>query len=329
LSTTETRSRRKSSANGSNSGYTVEQLKVKNWLDKHGIKDYELVTVTLSDIDRDESLRNQSRVSTPVIGEAVERYATAMKKGDVFPPVVTFSKPPRSKKPHDVLIDGNQRYHAAEAAGKNSLETFRLNGISERDITILTFAANVEHGMPSSEKDRMVHAEYLVETAGLQSAEAARMLGLAENKVQKMMHTRQLEKRLVELGVRQSFTPRTKERLAAVRNDVVLLDVVDFIYEYQVDDYELSPVVTKINKKRNEADQLEVLNEERAIRGPSKKTATPEPKSARSLNSVLGRLLSFDPARLENSKMSDEYKDMLLERITAALDHLKAVKKSI
>lgn len=327
MSTAEATTRKKKS--GNNGGFTVEQLKVKNWLDKHGIKEYELVNLSLTDVDREESLKNQSRVSTPVIGEAVERYATAMKKGDIFPPVVVFSKPPRSKKPHNVLIDGNQRYHGAEAAGRNSIEAFRLNGISERDITILTFAANVEHGMPSSEKDRMVHAEYLVQTAGLQSAEAARMLGLAENKVQKMMHIRELERRLIDLGVRQPITPRSKERLAAIRNDVVLIDVVDFMNEYQVDDYELSAVVTKVNKKRNEADQLEVVNEERAIRGPSKKTATPEPKAARSLNGVLGRLLSFDPERLENSRMSDEYKDILLERISSAVEHLKAVKKSI
>jgi len=313
-----------------NGGYSVEQLKVKNFLDKFGIKDYELVTLKLSDIDREESLKNQARVSDPLIPEAVERYATAMRKGDAFPPIITFKKPPRQKAPHNIIIDGNQRTAAADLVKANTIDAFVVSGLSDRDITVLTFASNIEHGVASTEKDRMVHAQYLVESTGYSAAESARMLGLSEKKVQQMMQIRNLDRRLVNLNIAPGgLTPRIKDRLSALRSDVILIDAVDFIREYQVDDYEFSPIVTKINKKRSEQDQLEVLVEERAIRGRAKKASTPEPVIARSLNTALGRLLNLDPEKFENSKMSDEYKDNLLQRLTDAAEHLKALRKYI
>src|SRR4051794_13443811 len=113
----------------------------------------------IADIDMRKSLANQARLGERVNEERVETYAEAIKHGAKMPAVVVDMTNRRRKA---ILMDGVHRILGSEKAGYNIFARYEVTDGDPAAVTLFTFTANVEHGLPNSLEDRIEHAIWLI-----------------------------------------------------------------------------------------------------------------------------------------------------------------------
>ncbi|MDN3353574.1 ParB N-terminal domain-containing protein [Actinomadura sp. DC4] len=84
-------------------------------------------------------------------GEDAEHIRTLADSGGTLPPIVVHL-------PSRTVIDGMHRLRAAMLRGEKDIEARFFHG-SETDVFPLSVAANIQHGLPLSHKDRVAAAE--------------------------------------------------------------------------------------------------------------------------------------------------------------------------
>lgn len=310
---------------------------VEEWLDANRVK-WQLIAIPLAEVDFDASHRNQARVSMPVIPEVVERYATAMKAGDRFPPIVAYQPKTqrRERRPAGlryILIDGIQR---AEAMRVNAVEftwAYVVQDASDQQLSVLTYTANGKHGMPTSQDDRMVQAIYLVES-GASASMAARLMSVDDKRLRQLIKRTTTERRLVTNGVVrwQTIGAQQIDRLAALRNDNVLKEAAQLVADARMSSHETNALVTSVNTKRNEKQQLQVIEEARAEREidirQSGTGILSLPQRVRFLAQAVGTLMKLDSDTLseEISGLDGKYKESLKVRVTEAGRELRKIE---
>lgn len=300
----------------------------ERWLESVNVE-WELRDIDLSQIDEAESLRNQAR-TTALIEPIVMRYAAEMEHGDEFPPLVVYERP-RSKKL--VIIDGNQRKASCDLVDRKTHPAYVVKDPTPRQIRVLTYTANKTHGAPNTDEDRLLHAAHLVEVEGESAASAARVIGVSVEKLRAFLHRRATERRLQDLGVRgwTQMPVHVRERLGNVRNDNVFREAARLVVEAEIPTPEISPIVTMINEKRTEDEQLKVLDAERAKRHIEirERAGLKLPQVVRRINQVTGAVVRIDVEALETANLSGEYRDAVIQRIDEAREHLVLLRKSL
>ncbi|WP_433325341.1 ParB N-terminal domain-containing protein [Spirillospora sp. CA-294931] len=84
-------------------------------------------------------------------GEDEEHIRTLAESGTLLPPIVVHL-------PSRRVIDGMHRLRAAVLRGERDIEARFFHG-TEADVFLLSVAANIQHGLPLSQRDRMAAAE--------------------------------------------------------------------------------------------------------------------------------------------------------------------------
>jgi hypothetical protein len=159
---------------------------VERFIESFGFK-YELVVVSLSEIDVKASCGNQAR-REPHLEDVQVTYAQALEAGARFPALIAYRTPDGRL----VLIDGNQRRGGAERANFADVLVYVVD-VGSEDPMLLNMIASANptlNGYGPELEDRIVHAIAMVDR-GSTRVDAARQAGVPVSTVEsEYTHTR-------------------------------------------------------------------------------------------------------------------------------------------
>ncbi|MGP4029219.1 hypothetical protein [Actinomadura sp. 3N407] len=89
-------------------------------------------------------------------GEDAQHVRTLAESGATLPPIVVHM-------PSRTVIDGMHRLRAAMLRGEKAIDAHYFHG-TETDMFVLSVTANIQHGLPLSQQDRMTAAERIFVT---------------------------------------------------------------------------------------------------------------------------------------------------------------------
>jgi hypothetical protein len=113
----------------------------------------------------------------------VSQYASLMKDGVIFPPVIVFGE-------ENILGDGWHRFFAHRLNKKTEIMAEKKDG-GAREARLYSYQAN-NHGLPPTQKERIVNAQYLLddpEWSSWSDAKIAVHVGLGRTTVWRMRKT--------------------------------------------------------------------------------------------------------------------------------------------
>ncbi len=156
--------------------------------------------VNCEEIDWTKGLRNQARLIDPLDNDLVTEYATAMKEGAEFPPVVIYRPTPRSKY---IPIDGNQRGAAKAKAGVKFTDAYVIDCNDPLVIDRMTWSFNQKvNGKRLSAEECMEHAISYVRKYGYKATDAAKEWSVNKVTLAKNLRAREIRDSLGRQNVR-------------------------------------------------------------------------------------------------------------------------------
>lgn len=236
--------------------YELRYQQIVNYLEgRHVEFDYDEVDYDEFDIDR--SQRNQARFSA-INTTVVERYKAAMSGGAKFPPVLAI----RDKRGKLIIIDGNHRLAAFAALGKN-VPVFIVDRTTEpQTVALMTYECNVQHGLPTSDQERLQQAIWLIDNGATHDT-AAKTLNLNRSQVAGAWQRVRGDRRADTLGVARtwdSISIPSRVRLASILTDEAFVQAVDLVASARMSTSDVSAMVTDINRVRSAKEQQEIVN---------------------------------------------------------------------
>src|SRR5256885_10352314 len=109
--------------------------------------------VSTHEFDFERSEHNQARAKA-IEPELIERYTEAVERGDRFPAVIA-NRFGRDAKGKLIIVDGNHRLRAHDAA-EQPIDVYILDPATEPQvIALLTHLFNTRHGLPTSDEERV------------------------------------------------------------------------------------------------------------------------------------------------------------------------------
>lgn len=307
----------------------MKSEQVELWLKGHGVTkfDYE-ENIALGAIDEEASLRNQARVFEALDDEQIVLYAQAMTEGDEFPPIVVIKRP---RTPKYIIIDGNHRMQAAKLADKKGLSAYVVKDASPAQVMVLTYDANTKHGKPTSLKERIVQAAWLVQNQGAKPSEAAKALSVPPQRLYSHIKSAETTTRARALGLKLPDTYINK-RLGNLGPDAVFKAAAELVTQAKLDHKAINNLVTAANRYRNEKDQLAaVARFAKEYEGVVKATAGGTislPRDIQRLQRAVSSIRSVPVAAVRralhtnNGELSDEAKKAVATQVSGALKHL-------
>jgi hypothetical protein len=248
------------------SGNGLRREDVEEWLESNTVDWSYEGDFPLADIDREQSLNNQARVSEPLNEDMVEQYREALRRGDMFPGIVVARGGPQAKA---VVIDGN---HRMEAGLREGLETYGAYVVQARPNTTrvqdMTMSANNLHGLLPPREDRIQHALWKIATKRLGAERAAAEVNLPVSVVRSRYDKVRADRRADEVGLRrsdwESLIPTVRTRLLAVGTDEGFKAAARLAIAAQLTSAQVDDMVTALNEfSRSAAKQQSIV---RALR---------------------------------------------------------------
>jgi ParB-like chromosome segregation protein Spo0J len=270
-----------------------------SWNIPYELKEFELAEIRTLD---GAQVRDLGHIAP---SEGVEEYATQMKAGAAFPPIVVM-KP-------NILIDGNTRLAAAHHL---KLETFPAYVI---DVPTIDFAKAVAGALNQLNGRRLTSSEAhgvamtMLRELKFTDEQVAANVGRSAQMVRTWRLQAETENRGKRLGLGEPLeqvSQNQRVRLASISHDAPFGELLKLVSEVKVPNAELNRVVKEVKKAPSDADALEVVAKARR----EWKQIGPEPRSAqvnktaRRARMVIPQLLNmnpvdvFDPERVEEDR---------------------------
>jgi ParB-like chromosome segregation protein Spo0J len=293
--------------------------------------------VPLSAFDRSLSLNNQARVGTPIDSSTVSRYTQALGNGDVFPAIVAAETSASAKL---LICDGNHRYTAHEDAGLKSIDAYVIIGASGAAVTMLTFEANTKHGLPTSEADRIIQGQHLVDN-GVSIDEAAKRLGLAKTKLTRAVNTDIADSRAAEAGAELSrwhkLPQSTKLALGRVTTDEGFVALAKLASDANLGPDQVLSAVTDLNRIRSSAKQVAEVGDMRKRFNHQLQGVRPSSAPGRTVHTpttmvwaMLSQVKALpDPAVIAQRPMTPAQRADLVKNLDSALTHIQALRDAL
>jgi ParB-like chromosome segregation protein Spo0J len=285
--------------------------------------------------DPDESLRNQARFE-PVDEKQVESYAEAMRRGDVFPPVIAS----QNKRGKLVIIDGNHRLQAAIKA-KKRIKVYDITGAPANVITLLTFEMNTKHGKPTSEAERIQQALYLMANGATMNAAAA-AVNIPLNILKKASQKASTDQRFIDNNIPaltiEKLSESVKWRLAHISTDEGFVAAVDLAVAAKLSVDQVFDLVTRLNSVKSSSKQVEMVGDIRVdylgqvadtgggVFGSQKKMMGPRTRVGLALSNVLA--LPDDLQAVSNLWAAAE-RDDAAKKMRAAAKRLNELARTL
>jgi ParB-like chromosome segregation protein Spo0J len=295
--------------------------------------------VALTEFDAELSLRNQARLHKPIESDTVNRYQTALENGDVFPGIVAAETPASRGL---LIADGNHRYEAHRQAGKTVMDAYVIVGASVSAITMLTFEANVTHGLPTRVEDRIPQGLYLIEN-GITTDEAARRLGVKPSVLRTALQLQQANRRAEDSGVNLVRFDRLPQgargRLSQIMTDEGFLAMVELAMDANLSSEQIQDAVRNINALRSSAKQVQYVRTLRGTYADALQTGgatTDRPVRGRqfrsgrqALSMTLGQLTALPTPGAITERMTPEERPEWVARTEAGIAQLQAILEEL
>lgn len=223
-----------------------------------GVTEFEFrQQVPLEEFDREKSLSNQARFKH-VDPEVAARYTEAMKRGDVFPPVIAWR---RGRKL--IMSDGNHRLVSATAAEAPALDAYEVRAPG-KTLAVLTMLANTKHGLPTNLDERVSHAIYLMDS-DVSMAQAAERLNIPVKEIQKRWNKVSADRRANDVGILMTDWDKLNQgvrlRLANISTDEGFEAATKLALAAGITSEEVHSLVTQLNETRSGTRQKKIVSD--------------------------------------------------------------------
>lgn len=297
------------------------------------------IGIPLKEFDEEKSLRNQARVGKPIDKGTVERYIIDLTNGDVFPALIAAEA---SKSRPLLIADGNHRFQAHKAAGRESVDAYVVIKASPAAITTLTFEANTKHGLPTSEEDRLHQALYLMD-AGLSAEDAARRLGLRPATLRAASNLAAVDRRADECRLNRNAWDRlpnsVKLRLGQISTDEGFGAMGKLVLDAGLRTEDVAKCVNDMAPLRSSAKQVEYVKAARLTyaehlqtggKPGERATIGRQARSGRHrYGMLLGNLAAMPEPNEIIGRMTDDEKPEWLRRTDAAIQRLEKIREAL
>lgn len=307
---------------------------VEDWLDHHGVTWEYDPGFEVAKIDLEKSLQNQARIYSKLDAERVGQYSEAILRDDPFPAVVMHRQSARVFK----IIDGNHRTHAYIAAEQETLPAYVVTKSRPQTVVQLTFEANVRHGLPTSQEERLHQAMWLCNNgASREAAAAAVNIKVAE--ITRAWGRLKADERADDVGILRtqwdSLSQSAKTRLANISTDEGFKDAASLAYRANLGAEEVFDLVTQCNAVRSSTRQQAIVKNfttQMADRiqeagGGVTTSSSHRPRTAKqTFNMALGQLSALpENAKAIASRFVGDERTEAAKRARSAADQLSAI----
>jgi uncharacterized ParB-like nuclease family protein len=269
---------------------------IGTWLSGHkGITVEHHPELPVDDIDLIASITNNAR-DIPIDDLTVERYVAALHAGAEFPPIIV-----RRLNDRLVVLGGNHRTKAHRDAGRPTIDAYIVE-CSDRTALEIAYGDNATHGLPPTESEQIAHALHLIDTYGHTVTKAARIVGVAANRIHVTRYAKSTERRAADLGVTEELLvvpPSVWPRLASIDVDKVFVAAVKAIGAERVNAMKAGKLIGDLNAQPGSKAALEFLDvyvaAHRAHRIDGRANGHPSENPYVVLRSTLGTILGLRP----------------------------------
>jgi len=233
-------------------------------LDKHQVDWRFIAGVKPGQFNLAESLKNQARFE-PLDQPTVDSYTECVKRGDHFPAVMAYRP---NKGGRYTIIDGNHRLSAHTAANA-LLDVYEIDKDTDPHmIALLTFIANVHHGRPTSEEERVHQAIWLVDS-GASIENAATAVSIPVRALRRALTRAKADVRADEVGLRRNewdaLSSTIKSRLNGTSTDEGFRAAANLTYQAKLDVKEVETLVEQLNVSKSGVRQEELVKATRDL----------------------------------------------------------------
>ncbi len=193
--------------------------------------------------------------------EVVDRYVAAMENGDVFPPLIVARLDDDTR----IVLGGNHRYHAANKANLDEFDQIIVEAPTPAQCARIAFGDNANHGVPTTELERIDHVLWLCDNDGMTRAEACRLVGISTAKVARELETRNARDRAKSLGVAPNMMSVLKAttiwRAAALSDDTVFVAYLEAVATWGIASKVAFELVSSLNRLDTVEEQLDRIEQ--------------------------------------------------------------------
>jgi ParB-like chromosome segregation protein Spo0J len=309
----------------------VRRPDVEAWLTERAVDWKFEPDFPLERIDQKLSLANQARLE-PLDHEVVDRYASDMKRGDKFPPLLVLDPGGKGKKR---LLGGNHRLFAHRIAGHETAPVYLVKAEPEMAMR-LTYEDNRRHGLPPSDMERIVQAIQLTETGWTLEAASA-CVGVSAARVSQERTMVKAARRAKALGVDEqafkSLQKWSRYHLGRLRSDPVFIEAANLVIKAKLGTEEVKAFVTRLMEAKSDNDAMQMIGiEEEGLQNRIQKSGGGKIRGKRTPRGVLLTAMrdirNRDPEAIVSST-PNEARPGLRKEVDAAIEHLVAVRKAL
>jgi hypothetical protein len=306
-------------------------VRVESWLQELGVEYAKPTWIPMALIDEKRSRQNQAR-KDPIVADSVDRFASAMRAGKPFPPIVAYSYNGRL-----VIIDGNNRQAGARKAGLEQIYGIVISEQTSSElIQFMTVSANRAHGVTPDVQWRLRQAFHLV-GLGFSDAQAAEAASVT---VQQISNTRRLQAadqraRALKIPHFTDLPATSRAMLNSLKDEKVFEAAATVAARNAMNIEDIRDLIRDVKVCKSEADRLEVINrvaQERGIEEATRKVAgktlrTIAPKQ--SLVAAIGMISKIDETALAQQILTTHDRELLAGRLRVLVDKILAIQVAL
>lgn len=205
-------------------------------------------SVNISDIDIKQSKVNQARIMEQVNEDIVSFYTASLQAGDIFPPIILVKIDGKYK---FICADGNHRISSALKAGMNQWihGAYIVESCTDEQRRLLAYSVNLNHGLPASKNDRILHAMWLTEQYGTTIKDASEQMRVNKSAVQEAIRYKKAYARATLNGCE----PKGINKSALLKINIIQDDK---IYSELVSFFKKNPKLDKVQDVVNIVDNI-------------------------------------------------------------------------
>lgn len=297
---------------------------VEIWLQSFGVSYSEKLDLPISMVDVKKSQQNQARAEA-IVPDSVDRFATALKNGAEFRPVVGY-KSGNSV----VLIDGNNRCAAYLKEKREMIPAYVVHPDTPSEVIhAMTVSANTTHGHTPDKAWRIQQAEFLV-GIGYSQDEACRLANVRVHQLQDHQRAERatIRARTLKISGFLELPTGHKLRLGALQSDPIFLQAARVVIDTNMLQVEVDNFTKEIRNANNETLQVAVISriaEDRKMAAKNKAAMGKHPRiksSKTNLLTGLGKIMAADPGQLSRMVLTDMERIEMSKRLAAAADRI-------
>lgn len=311
------------------SATTAASVEVEAWLQRHGVQYAPPTHIPMGLIDEKRSRGNQARKDA-IVADSVERYATAMRSGAKFPPIVCYPLGGRL-----VIIDGNNRQAAARKANHDTIFGIVIAEDTPSElIQLLTVEANAHHGLTPDMSWRLQQAFHLC-SIGFTDQAAAEAASISIAQLRNARAARDADQRARALKVHgfADISQAAKQALSALKDDAVFYQAAKLAVDTSMTSEEIREMTRAVKTQGSEGARIEYIGQlartrgiERATKRALSKTLARVSSPKHSLVTAVGKILAIDPAALVRQVVTTTDRDLLDQRLRDLQKKLIAIQ---